>query len=264
MRHDLVVCAYGDSPYLPDCLHSLTRQRGEKIVLTVASSTPSDYQRRCARVAGARFVVNPQPPGIGSDWNFALSIALGPLVTLCHQDDTYMPSFATRTHDLFAGNPGVVLASTGHVELLARGPRDPSPVLRFKRLLMANAFLGREVRPAREIRRRLLGFGNPVSCPSVTFNKKLTADFAFSTSLNSNLDWDAWSRLAEGDHQFGYINEALVAHRVHTGSATTQLIANSTRRREDAVMFSRYWPKPVVQMLLGLYQRSYVSNAVEA
>lgn len=263
MRHDLVVCAYGDSPYLAECLHSLTLQRGQRVVLTVASSTPSDHQRRCARAARARFVVNPKARGIGSDWNFALSVALGPLVTLCHQDDTYMPSFATRTHDLFAGNPGVVLASTGHVELLASSTRDPSPVLRVKRLLMTNAFRGREVRPAREIRRRLLGFGNPISCPSVTLDKRLMGNFAFSTSLDSNLDWDAWSRLAEGPHQFGYIREALVAHRVHRGSATTQYIANSTRRREDARMFMRYWSKPVAQMLMGLYQRSYVSNAVD-
>jgi hypothetical protein len=262
MRHDLVVCAYGDSPYLPECLHSLAQQQGEGTVITVASSTPSPYQRSAAKAAGARFEVNQNPPSIGSDWNFALSVGVGPLVTLCHQDDAYLPRFASRTHDLFANHPDLILVSTGHMETLATGPRDPSFLVRVKRMLMRNAFRGLEVRPAREIRHRLLGFGNPIACSSVTFNKVLLGDFAFSTNMGSNLDWDAWSRLAETPFQFGYIQDILLLHRVHRNSATTQLIANNTRAREDQEMFNRYWPRSVAKALLALYRRSYASNDV--
>jgi hypothetical protein len=230
----------------------------------VTSSTPSPFQRSAAKAAGARFVANPQPAGIGSDWNFALSVAPGPLVTLCHQDDTYLPCFASRTQDLFASHADLILVSTGHVETLARGPRDPSLALRVKRLLMSNAFRGLEVRPARDIRRRLLSVGNPISCPSVTFNKPLLGDFAFSTSMGSNLDWDAWGRLAETPHQFGYIKDILVAHRVHRASATTRCIADNTRVREDMAMFLRYWPQPVVGMLMRVYRSACASNAVAA
>ena len=261
MRHDLVVCAYGDSPYLPDCLRSLAALHGGYTTLTVVSSTPSPYQRMAAESVRALFVVNERPPSIGSDWNFALSVAHGPLVTLCHQDDTYMPDFAHRTQALFANHADVVLASTGHVELLDGRRRKLSPVLLVKRLLMRNAFRGRQVSPAHDIRRRLLAFGNPVCCSSATFNKPLLGDFAFSERLHSNLDWDAWSRLAETPHLFGYIPDVLVARRVHGASATTRCMADNSRAREDLEMFLRYWPRPAARGLMRLYQRSYGSNA---
>ena len=72
--HAFVTPAYGDSPFLPDCLRSLARQTVRARVL-VTTSTPSEFIHRTAEEFGAEVLVNPRRDGIGADWNFALGAA---------------------------------------------------------------------------------------------------------------------------------------------------------------------------------------------
>ena len=88
MTHSFAVCAYGDSPYLEACLRSLVRQSvpSERLLCT---ATPSAFLKDLAKKYGFRYCVREGKPGIGADWNFALSQAEGSFVTLAHQDDVY-------------------------------------------------------------------------------------------------------------------------------------------------------------------------------
>ena len=74
LDHTFVVCAYGDSPYLSDCLASLQLQT-EKTNVIIATSTPSQYIDTIARAADIQVCVNDESGGIASDWNYALSCA---------------------------------------------------------------------------------------------------------------------------------------------------------------------------------------------
>ena len=257
---ELVVCAYGRSPYIERCLSSLAPQLTAGVALTIATSTPSEEMARAARAYGARYVVNPRRQGIAADWNFAFRSALAPLVTLCHQDDEYSADYATSVAAAFSAAPEVLFAACDHFELDDSGVRPISTVLRVKRRLIRRAFDGALVRNAREIRRALLGWGNPISCPGVMVNKALVQDIAFDESYSSNVDWDAWERLATRFGSIAYVDKPLVAHRVHAGSATTALIANSTRPLEDLRMLRRFWPQPIAWLLFQVYRQAYRSN----
>ena len=258
---ELVVCAYGTSPWLRRCLATLAPQVGEGVALAVATSTPSEHIESAARHFGARYLVNPRREGIAHDWNFAYRSARAPLVTLCHQDDEYAPDYARAMAPLFDAAPDVLFAACDHTETTEEGARALSPVLRVKRMLIRRAFAGAPVRRGPAIRRRLLSWGNPVSCPGVMLHKALAPDFEFDAAFSSNMDWDAWDRLAARDGAVAYVDRPLVAHRVHPASATSVLIADSTRPAEDLAMLRRYWPRPLAALIFQFYKQAYRSNA---
>lgn len=258
---ELVVPAYGLSPYLERCLASLAPQVGDGVALTIATPTPHDTIEAAAREHGARYVVNPLRGGIAFNWNFAFRCARAPLVTLCHQDDEYAPDYARSMAAAFDAAPDVLFAACDQIELDSHGTRAVSTVQRVKRHLIRRAFDGAGVRSGPAIRRRLFSWGNPVPCPGVMINKALVPDFAFDESFSSNMDWDAWEKLAARTGSIAFVDRPLVAHRVHDASLTTALIADSTRPAEDRRMLRRFWPAPVAAALFQLYRQAYRSNA---
>lgn len=91
--HTFVVCAYGESPYLQDCLASLARQTARTRII-VTTSTLNPLIHSVAEQFGVPLLVNKGKAGIAHDWNCALAHAGASLVTIAHQDDTYEPRYA--------------------------------------------------------------------------------------------------------------------------------------------------------------------------
>lgn len=264
---DLVVSAFGPSPHLVTCLRSLAEQqavRSGQVGIVVATSTPSPEIEAAAACYRARYAVNPIRSSIGADWNFALSTARSPLVAICHQDDTYHPQFAARMMALFAGNPGLLMASSSYAKLDGDGREQRSAVLQVKRFLMWRAFSGEAWRWGPSIRRRMLSWGNPVCCSSVVLNRQQLDGFRFDVDLQSNLDWDAWERIAARPGFVSYLPEPLVRHRVHGGSTTSRLIASNARPVEDLLMLSRFWPPALARAWLLVYSQAHRSHRAAA
>ena len=96
--HTFVVPAYGDSPYLEECLVTLRAQSVRSRVL-LCTSTPSPFIDAAAERFAAPVLVNPRREGMAQDWTFAYRTAETPYVTLAHQDDCYLPDYtATLLH----------------------------------------------------------------------------------------------------------------------------------------------------------------------
>ncbi len=71
-NHTFVICAYGDSKYLEECIHSLKQQTLQS-QLILYTSTPSEYiEQICQK--NAIVMHTAQGGGIGKDWNLALSL----------------------------------------------------------------------------------------------------------------------------------------------------------------------------------------------
>ena len=260
MNLELVVSAFENSPHLVTCLRSLVEQqavRSGQVGIVVATSTPSPEIEAAAACYGARYAVNPIRSSIGADWNFALSTARSPLVAICHQDDTYHPQFAAKMMALFARDPGLLMASSSYAKLDCDGREQRSTVLQVKRFLMWRAFNGETRRWGPSIRRRMLSWGNPVCCSSVVLNRQQLDGFRFDVDLQSNLDWDAWERIAARPGFVSYLPEPLVRHRVHGGSTTSRLIASNARSVEDLLMLSRFWPPALAQAWLLVYSQAH-------
>ena len=90
--HNWMVCAYGESEYLEECLGSLLGQRVKSRV-RICTSTPNEHILGIAEKYGIEVLVNRGEGGISGDWNFALESGESELVTLAHQDDLYEESY---------------------------------------------------------------------------------------------------------------------------------------------------------------------------
>ena len=84
--HTFAICAYGDSPYLEECMASLACQR-QKSEIICCTSTPSPYIEGLAEKYRIPLYVREGESGIREDWLFAYRKASGDLVTIAHQDD---------------------------------------------------------------------------------------------------------------------------------------------------------------------------------
>jgi glycosyltransferase involved in cell wall biosynthesis len=253
--HAFVVPAYGDSPFLPACLASL-RAQSEASRIVVTTSTPSACIEAAAKTAGAPLIVNPERAGIAADWNFALAQAHARYVTLAHQDDLYFPTFLAASLELLTGNPRAALAFTGYVEVDDHGAPIRSKISLAKHML-ERVILGETRAPSPAHLKRFLSFGNPLPCSSVTLDLANLPGFAFSDAFRSNLDWDAWLRLADAGAVFVRTPERLVGRRHNPLTATSTLIREGVRAREDLVMFRRLWPPPLAELIAFAYRAGY-------
>ena len=259
MPHAFVIPAYRESPFLAQCVASLRAQQSDSTLL-ITTSTPNAHIDAVARSYRVPVRVAEHKPGIAADWNFALTASSAELVTVAHQDDIYAPGFARQTQAAFARHPDADLVFTAFCEHSAAGPRPLNRNLLIKRVLTRWGFgLGHVIRSATR-KRRLLAWGNPICCPSVTVHRGRQPDFRFSARYRSNLDWDAWERLAAGSGSFVYLREVLIAHRVHDGTETTAAIAGGERDREDLDMLMRFWPDPTARLLARCYRHAYGAN----
>lgn len=258
--HTFSVCAYGDSPYLADCLASVVSQtatRDSQII--VCTSTPSEYIRNLASSHGCPVFVNDAEPGIAADWNFAIQAASTPYVTITHQDDVYCPEYAARAIRALNTSAHPLLYFSDYGELKDGRLVESNRLLRVKRKLLRP--LAKESNRANvRVRRRMLSFGSPICCPAVTFAVDNLPAPLFRSGMRGDLDWDAWERVSRMKGDFIYDKTILMHHRIHEGSETTALIQDNTRTEEDLEMLCRFWPHPIARIINIAYSRGQKSN----
>lgn len=259
--HEFVVPAYGASPYLAACLDSLLAQEGAGTSkVRIATSTPCPEVVDACRDRGIELATHAPNRGIGADWNFALGLRAGGLVTLAHQDDVYMADYAKRVRAMHLRHPDAGFYFSDSHEIDPGGKRRPvSRALAVKRALAKAAFLGSERVESKSRRRMLLGLGNSIPCPTVTLNLDVLGGFRFREDLRTNMDWFAWLQAAR-KAPVCYIPCDLVGHRVHGGSETSRCIEDGSRRLEDEMIFREFWPAPLVSILSRLYTLGYEAH----
>lgn len=256
--HTFAVCAYGESPYLDECVASLKDQSVSTSII-ICTSTPNDGIRSVADRHQVPLFESENPPGIASDWNHAIKRAATPLVTVAHQDDVYEPQYVHRMLRAMSELEKPLLYFTDYGELRQGERVRDSRLLRVKRHALASLRDGRNAASV-NVRHRALSLGNPICCPSVTFALCNLPSPVFLDGFKSNLDWEAWSRIAEMEGDFYYDAEILLYHRIHTGSETSALISDDTRTKEDLQMLKRFWPAPLAYLINLAYRHGQASN----
>jgi len=259
--HSFALCAYKESPYLRDCLCSLKEQSLPANIF-IATSTPNLYLENIAKEFGIPLYVGKHESGIGRDWNFAYSCANTDFVTLAHQDDLYEPEYLSSIASYYMETTNPILFFTDYAELRKNNKVYDNKLLNTKRKINALIKSKRFWR-SQFMRNRALSLGCAICCPSVCLNKKRFPDFKFNETMGSNLDWDAWSRLAKERGEFVYIPHPLMLHRIHESSATTSMLEHGKRSAEDLAMFQRYWPKPIASLINRIYSGSEKSNKLD-
>lgn len=257
--HSFLVPAYGKSPYLRECLLSLTSQTRRSPIL-ISTSTPFDGLESIARDFGARLHFHCPNQGIAHDWNEGMRHVESDWVTIAHQDDIYLPRFTEQVMSTLRHERNPSLAFTGYAEVLADGrARRGTPLLTIKKALLNLGFLGRQSIADRWSKLNTLRFGNAIPCPSVTLRTH-PGQPHFETGLGLNMDWAAWIRKAQEPGSFVWIREELMHHRIHGQSETTDGIATGHRREEDFAILCRMWPRFMASLIVRSYHIAYQSN----
>lgn len=254
-NHTFMICAYKESPYLDQCIQSLLNQT-VKSNIQIYTSTPNKYIQNIAEKY-ALTIFSKNGGSIGKDWNNAMSFVNTKYMTLVHQDDLYEPKFLEKTMQSFEANDDTLIVFSDYGELTEQGYRLKSTNLTIKRLMLNMMMLANNNRNWRKF---ILGFGNPISCPAVSYNLKLLNDFKFNEQMKVSLDWYAWYEIAKRKGRFQFVPEILMFHRIHEESETTNMIATQTRTKEDLKMYELFWPKTIAKLINGCYAKSQKSN----
>ena len=261
--HTFAVCAWGESPYLEECIRSLQAQTaGSRIIM--CTSTPCGFLSDMADRYGIPLYVRKGRPGIAADWNYAFSRAGGHLVTLAHQDDVYEPDYAEKMINAAekADKPLILFSDYYELRDGEKVYADRNINLRIKRLLLFPLRF-RPVWKLRFLRRRILSLGNAICCPSVTFAGGNLPERLFGSRFKADLDWQAWERISRLKGSFCYIPEPLMGHRIHSDSTTTKEIGENHRTEEDLEMFRKFWPEGMARLLNHFYSGSEKANRLE-
>lgn len=223
-------------------------------------------------------------------------------VTLAHQDDVYEPGYREAVLSAAAEavrqgeNPQIVFTDyyeireeiTGAVQSGRNGcgtqenetrsrireddlavsessltevRQDSNRNLAIKRRLLA-PLKNRGLRRISFGKRCAIRFGNAICCPAVTYVIRNIPENPFRDNMGSNIDWQLWEELSRQKGSFLYLPEKLMGHRIHEGSTTSELIADSERAGEDEYMLRKFWPGWMAHIIARPYRQAEKSNRV--
>ena len=269
--HAFVICAFGKSPYLENCIRSLLRQTAPSEIY-IATSTPSEHIRRLARKYGLPLWVRQGESGIRDDWLFAWREGgkRKRLITIAHQDDCYCRDYAKTVLAMYERYPDMTLFCSDYVTLKTRESRMADgtyyPVqtricagdlVRLVKKLLRLPLRFRFYANRTWVKKSALIFGNSICCPSCTYNSSLIGDHMFDSGYSFALDWENLLSLAERSGRFVCVEEPLIAYRVHSGAATKKCIEDHRREADEASMFRKLWPDWMASLLMRFYKQSY-------
>lgn len=259
IMHTFVICAYKESEYLEECILSLKNQTiSSKIIME--TSTPNDYIQNLASKYEIPLFVNPNG-GITQDWNFGLSKIETKYATVAHQDDIYESTYAEEILERMEKSKRPLIAFSDYGEVRDGKKVYDIQMLKIKRIMLLPLKIS-FFKGSKFVRRRILSFGDPICCPSVTFNLELVDRPIFRDGFRSCEDWEAWELISRKKGDFLYIAKPLMCHRIHEESATTAIIQDNGRVEENYIMFCKFWPKPIAKLINKFYTKSEDSNTL--
>ena len=259
-KHTFAICAYGESPYLEECIRSLKDQTAASEIL-ICTSTPNAMIDDLAKKYSLRVIVNNGEGGITQDWNFALSSIQTKYGTIAHQDDIYEREYAHKIVSAMQKAKTPVIGFCDYGELHEGEKITSTGMLRIKELMLSPLRV-KALHGSRFVRRRILSFGDPVCCPSVTFCMDNITQPVFRHHFRSCEDWEAWETLSKSKGSFVYVHDCLMYHRIHDDSETTKIINDGARVEENYEMFRKFWPAPAARLLNRFYTRSEDYNEI--
>lgn len=259
--HAFVICAYKESQYLEECILSLFHQNVKSRVLLV-TSTPNAFIERMVAKYHLEYHINYGETGIAQDWNYGLKMAASPIVTIAHQDDIYEPAYVERILAAINEHKKPLIAFTDYGELRGSSKVTRNKLLQVKRLMLF-ALKSKCLQENQFIRKRILSLGSPICCPAVTMVLDNIEGEVFTAHFRSDVDWQAWARIANQEGTFIYCDEILMYHRIHKDSETSKIISDNNRSKEDYEMFQMFWPKWIANILCKIYKKGEESNYLD-
>lgn len=253
--HTFAICAYQDSPYLETCIRSLKQQTVPSEII-LCTSTPSPFLEGLARKYALPFYVREGESDIQADWNFAYAQAHTRLVTIAHQDDFYHRDYSGYLQSCMERYPDTTVFMTDCGIIKHGKVQAPSRVQLIKKILRLPLRM-RRIADRTWVKRSVLMLGNPVICPSCTYDKEALGAVLFDSPYKFALDWDTMWCLAGRPGRFICEERPLMGYRIHEDATTKKCIEDNRRSQEEEDMYSRIWPSCITRLLMRFYKNAY-------
>ena len=256
--HTFVICAYKECDYLEEQIESLENQTVKSTII-METSTPNDFIFNMGKKHNIPVYVNEGEGGITQDWNYGYAKTTTEYVTIAHQDDKYAPTYTENMIRAMESANHPLIYFTNYAEIRDGQVVTENKLLRIKRMMLRPL---ENFKHANSIwwRRRILSFGDPVLCPSITFVKSNCPKVLFHNHFLASEDWEALEKLSKMEGAFLYDKQILSYHRIHAESTTTLAFSMNKRAVEDYEMYQKFWPKWIAKILVTFYSRSQKSN----
>lgn len=255
IKHTFVIMGYGESPYIEEAYLALKAQTIKSNII-MTSSTPNDYQSDFAKKNDIPFIINPNRKDFAGDLNFAYATADTDYVTMVHQDDLLMPKYAESCIELANQYQDALIVFTDYMEYSNGNFSSDSLNMKIKKILMTVHFPFKNSLNSSFLKRSLISFGNPISCPSIFYVKKNIGLLEFDYDYKVSPEWEVLVRLSKMNGRFVFVKDKLHAYRVHEGQITSVGLDN--RKREDILVFNILWPRPIASILIKFYSYCYL------
>lgn len=253
-NHTFIICAYKENPYLEACVRSVVNQTIKSKIL-ISTSTPNDYIKGIARKYNLEIRVNKGKGDQADNFNFAYSCCNTRFVTICHQDDYYSELYLEFINHVLKNVEKPIIAFTDYAEVHNGNIEENNNVLKVKRILLC-PLKNRLFQKSKFIRRRMLGLGNPVCCPSITYNKDIIKRLDFNSVYKGTLDYEMLERISNLKGSFVYCNKSLVYHRIWDETDTMASIDNGCRSIEERKILERLWPRWIAGVIAKYYRNA--------
>lgn len=258
-KHTFAVLAYKESPFLEDCVKSVMNQQYKSNVV-IATSTPNRFIDGIAKKYGIKVIARPKNDrgkGAASDFDFALSVSDTTLTTVANHDEIYDYNYSSEIVSYYEKHKDSCIIFTRAYDIKGNLAVTKSLNLIIKNMLCWPLAFSQK---SRFTKRLLLAFGDPICCPAATFVKGHYEFPVFESGLIATFDYWAWEKLSKSTYSFGYIKKPLMGHRIHEGSITTKAIGDNVRAKEEYMILSKFWPKPIAKIISSVYRLSERSN----
>lgn len=257
MTHTFAICAFKESPYLEECIISILNQTVKSDVM-ICTSTPNEFIQSLALQYNIPLHIRSGISNIKEDWSFAYNCAQTDFVTIAHQDDRYHPNYVKELYHKAKKYPlnEILIFITDYLPLKKGNNTNRDINNRLRKILrmpLNIKLLSNKI----WCKKMILSLGNSICCPSVAYNKRTLTEAPFTSSYQFNIDWDTFLHLANMKGYFVYSKKPLTFYRIHNGATSKQFIEDKRREYEDTCMFRKFWPDPIVKIIMHFYKYAY-------
>ncbi len=251
-----VVCTYKECAYLEESIQALINQTVKAKIL-ISTSTPNDYVNGIAQKYGIEVRINPDGGQI-KDYNFAMKQADTKLIMLAHQDEVLINTFVEDTLRELNRSKDPIISFTDYIEMHNDVVDEKqSKMIKIKKMMLIPA-KWRWLAGTKLGKRMILCLGDPITHPSVVCVADKMPEDPFREEFKAAMDWDLWQRISLQKGTFVYVNKILLHHRMNDENQTSVLLKTTNERyNNEYAIFSRFWPKPIVKLLMKFYSRAY-------
>lgn len=259
--HTFVICAYKENRNLINLINSLNKQElKSKIIIT--TSTPNKFITEISGRYNIPLIINQKRISIAEDWNFGYNRAESKLITIAHQDDYYEVDYLKKVLLYMNKFRDAIIAFTDYYEIRSGKRCNRNLLLMIKRLMNLPFYIP-FLQKNKLVRKLILSVGDPINCPSVTFNREKVGSSPFDTKYKNSCDYMTWVKLSNLTGRFLYIPVKLMGHRIYEGSETTKSIECSIRKKEDLEIRELLMPKCIAKFINSIYAISEKSNKIK-